>query len=59
MAQVSDLPVHDFVVPAMVWVVIAGYYVYQSTRRSKQRMVAGQVSADHLYYTNYFFYVSE
>jgi hypothetical protein len=22
-------------------------------------MVAGQVSADHLYYTNYFFYVSE
>jgi hypothetical protein len=22
-------------------------------------MVAGQVSADHLYYANYFFYVSE
>lgn len=58
MVSASDLPVVDFVIPAVVWTFIGVYYLLQSVRRTKEKMVAGEVSADHLYYINYFFHVS-
>lgn len=57
MASISDLPVEDFVIPCIVWVIIIGYYIFQSKRRPKQKMKAGEVTTDHVYYANYFFYV--
>lgn len=57
MAAASDLPVSDFVIPAVVWAIILGYYKYQSSRRPKDKMIAGEVGADHIYYPNYFFYM--
>lgn len=58
MVSLFDLPVEDFVIPVVVCIIIVLYYGYQSKRRPKQKMKAGEVTTDHIYYANYFFYVS-
>jgi hypothetical protein len=59
MASISDLGTEEIVVPILVWIIIVPlYYAFQSKRRPKEKMKAGEVSTDHLYYVNYFFYVS-
>lgn len=59
MASLSDLEVEEYVIPILVWVIVAIYYAIQSKRRHKEKMIAGKVKADHKYYFNYFFYMRE
>lgn len=57
MAILNELPLEDIVIPIVVWSIILAYYIFQSLRRPKKRMEAGNVPEDHLYYPHFFYYM--